>query len=100
MTIRDNLFEDGEAPQIHSNPQTVSADPEKTVHSNIAVTGNRFTGQAVEIRAVGTKGFRVEDNIFPEAGGKVFLTGCNGFAVRNNENQTGIYQDGWAAPVS
>ena len=90
MTIRDNLFEDGEAPQIHSNPQTVSADPEKTVHSNIAVTGNKFTGQAVEIRAVGTKGFRVEDNIFPEAGGKVFLTGCNGFAVRNNVNQTGL----------
>lgn len=100
MTIRDNLFEDGEAPQIHSNPQVATADPEKTVHSNIAVTGNRLTGQAVEIRAVGTKGFRVEDNIFPEAGGKVFLTGCNGFAVRNNENQTGIYQDGWAAPVS
>ena len=100
MTIRDNLFEDGEAPQIHSNPQTVSADPERTVHSNIAVTGNRFTGQAVEIRAVGTKGFRVEDNIFPEAGGKVFLTGCNGVAVRNNENQTGVYQDDGAASVS
>lgn len=90
MTIKDNLFEDGEAPQIHSNPQVISGNPERTVHSGITVTGNTFTGRAVEIRAVGTKDFCVEDNIFPEAGGKVFLSGCNGFVVRDNVNQTGV----------
>ena len=90
MTIKDNLFEDGEAPQIHSNPQVLAADPEKTVHSGITVTGNTFTGRAVEIRAVGTKDFRVEGNVFPEAGGTVYLTGCNGFAVRDNVNQKGV----------
>lgn len=90
MTIRNNLFEDGTAPQIHVNPQMISPDPEKTVHSNITVAGNRFTGQAVEIRAVGTKDFRVEENIFPEAGGKIVLTGCRDFVVGKNENQTGM----------
>lgn len=90
MTIRDNLFEDGEAPQIYSNPQVASADPERTVHSGITVTENTFTGQAVEIRAVATRDFRVEGNTFPEAGGTVFLTGCNGVVVRGNVNQTDI----------
>lgn len=90
MTIRGNLFEDGEAPQIHSNPQVRTADPEKTVHSNITITKNRFTGRAVEIRAVATKNFKVTDNLFPQAGGSVFLVGCNGFEVRGNENTTGV----------
>lgn len=91
MTIKDNTFIDCVTPQIHSNPQTSTPnDPEKTVHSNIAITGNTFTGRAVTLNAISTKNLLIEDNVFPEAGGNITLTGCNGFEIVNNENQSGI----------
>ena len=90
MTIKDNTFIDCAAPQIHSNPQTAVLDPEQTVHSNITVTGNTFTGQAVNISAISTKNFTVTDNQFPEAGGSISLNSCNGFEISGNENQTGV----------
>lgn len=93
MLIKDNLFEDGAVPQIHSNPQVLAVDPERTVHSNITVTGNRFTGRAVEIKAVATRAFRVTGNFFPQAGGTVSLQGCNGFEVRDNENLTEVLSE-------
>lgn len=90
MTIQNNTFEDCVSPQIHSNPQMLSADPKKPVHSNISILENDFTGQAVSLNLIGTKNILIEGNKFPASGGNISFNGCNGFEVKNNENQTNV----------
>lgn len=90
MTIKNNEFVDCVSPQIHSNPQTAVKDPEQTVHSNISVIGNTFTGQTVNINAISTKNLTVKDNKFPETGGNVSLDSCNGVEINDNVNQKNV----------
>ncbi len=91
MTIRNNVFENCSAPQIYSNPRTsVSTDPEKTVHSNITVENNTFTGPATNLKFISVKNVKVVGNTFSIAGGTVTLSGCNGYDVNGNANYIGL----------
>lgn len=84
MTIRNNKFIECGGPQIFSNPQTSVYDPNKTVHSNIRIIGNEFTGYST-IRMLSTKNVLVEGNVFKD-GGAIDLSACNGIAIGENEN--------------
>lgn len=84
MTIKNNKFIECGGPQIFSNPQTSVYDPNKTVHSNIQIIGNEFTGYST-IRMLSTKNVLVEGNVFKD-GGAVELSACNGIDIGENEN--------------
>ena len=83
MTIKNNRFIQCGGPQIFSNPQTSVYDPAKTVHANIKIIENEFTGYAT-IRMLSTRDVVIENNIFKN-GGAIELSACNGFAISGNE---------------
>lgn len=83
MIIRNNKFVECGGPQIFSNPQTSVYDPLKTVHSNIQIVGNEFTGNS-SIEMLSTKDIVIKDNIFTD-GGSVKLSACNGFEIGENK---------------
>lgn len=90
MTIKNNQFVECGGPQIFSNPQTSVYDPLKTVHSNIQIIGNEFTGNS-SIKMLSTKDILIRDNVFKD-GGSVELSACNGFMLDGNTgvNKTSV----------
>lgn len=84
MTIRNNEFVECGGPVIFSNPQTSVYDPEKTVHSNITIEGNTFTGNS-HIKMMSTRNITIRNNTFDD-GGRVELVACKDFLVEGNNN--------------
>lgn len=84
MMIKNNKFIECGGPQIFSNPQTSVYDPNKTVHSNIQIIGNEFTGYST-IRMLSTKNVLIDGNVFKD-GGAIDLSACNGIGIGENEN--------------
>lgn len=87
MTIRNNTFENCGYPTIHSNPQTQNPAPDKTVHANMVIEGNRFIGvqnpDAATIQVDATRNVVIKDNVL-EDNGKIIINNCNGYEVKNN----------------
>lgn len=83
MTIKNNKFVECGGPQIFSNPQTSVYDPLKTVHSNIQIVGNEFTGNST-IKMLSTKDLVIDKNTFKD-GGSIELSACNGIGIGENK---------------
>lgn len=87
MTIRNNTFENCGYPTIHSNPQTQNPAPDKTVHANMVIEGNRFIGvrnpDVATIQVDATRNVVIKDNVL-EDNGRIIINNCNGYEVKNN----------------